>query len=127
MILHPIGVVTRTPDGTDEYGDTTYVETFTVVGGVYAPGASTELVQGQDTIIDQPTVYLPAGTAITALDVVIPDVVVDGDWQPITDSRGQPQGTRCQVDGDPVVWPASPFTGWTPALPVVARLERVTG
>lgn len=101
-----ITLVTRAKSGTDSYGNDVYGETTTTVVGAFAPGGSSELIQGQDTVITQPTVYLPAGTDVTSVDEV------------------EVNGLRYLVDGEPNAW-VSPFTGWAPGVEV--RLERVTG
>jgi hypothetical protein len=99
------------PTGKDGYGNDTYTPTPTVVPGcVFAPGGSTESVQGQDRVIDQPTVYAPTGTPATAYD----QATVPG------------YGT-CDVDGKPGAWPPNPFTGWQPPNSVVIKLKAVTG
>lgn len=105
-----VTLITRTVTGRDQYGNDQYGETSTTVGGVFAPGGSSELVQGQDTVISKPTVYLPAGTGVSAVDAIVVG------------------GLRYTVDGQPADWTAgSPFTGWVPQFPVVVQLQRVTG
>jgi hypothetical protein len=61
-------------------------------------------------VVTQPTVYLPA-PAPSAVD------------------RVAVGGLVFEVDGDPEDWSAqpNPFGGWSPDLPVVVRLRRVTG
>lgn len=99
------------PTGRDGDGNSTYTPaTFAVPGCVFAPGGSTELVQGQDLVIDQPTVYAPTGTAVGAPD----SVIVPG------------YGTF-DVDGAPQVWPPHPMTGWQPPNSVVIKLKDVSG
>lgn len=106
----PFGVtvtlITRAVTGQDNYGNDIYGETTSTVVGAFAPAGSSELVQGQDTVIDRPTVYLPSGTDVSAVDAV------------------QINGDRYQVVGTPNDW-SSPFTGW--AAGVEVRLEKVTG
>jgi hypothetical protein len=110
VLTYPFGqsitLVGRSRSGEDAYGNDTWTESTTTVVGVFAPGGSSELVQGQDTVISQPTVYLPAGTDVTAVDQI------------------EVGGVRYLVDGTPNTW-ASPFTGWKAGVEV--RLERVTG
>jgi hypothetical protein len=101
-----VSLVRRTKSGTDAYGNDAFTTTTTVVKGAFAPGGSTEQVQGQDVLITQPTVYLPAGTDVSAVDAID----IDGD--------------RFEVDGTPNHW-MNPFTGWQPGVEV--RLRRVTG
>lgn len=101
-----VSLVRRSKSGTDAYGNDAFTTTSTVVRGAFAPGGSTEQVQGQNVLITQPTLYLPAGTDVSSVDAVD----IDGD--------------RFEVDGSPNDW-TSPFTGWSPGVEV--RLKRVTG
>ena len=101
-----VSLVKRTKSGVDAFGNDVFTTTSTVVSGVFAPGGSSEQIQGQDVIVSQPTVYLPAGTDVAAVDAI--DI----------------NGDRFEVDGSPNDW-RNPFTGWRPAVEV--RLRRVTG
>jgi hypothetical protein len=76
------------------------------VTGAFNPGTSVELVQGEDILTTQPTVMLPPGTQVAAIDAV------------------QVDGLVYEVDGSPNA-PVNPFTGWQPG--VVVKLKRVTG
>jgi hypothetical protein len=101
-----VSVVTRTVNGRDSDGNTTYSETLTVVpGAIFNPGSSVELIQGQDILTIQPTVYLPDMNIgyVDAIDI---------------------DGARYEVDGSPNNW-TGPYTGrvW----PVEVRLRRATG
>lgn len=97
--------------GRNTEGNATYTPTSIAVPGcMFAPGASAELVQGQDLVTDQPTVYAPTGTQIGAPDTA----TVPG------------YGTY-DVDGSPNVWPPHPMTGWQPSNSVVVRLKGVAG
>lgn len=91
---------------TDAFGNDTWAEVAVTVPGIFVPGGSTEQIQGQDLLVTQPTVYLPAGTDVGYLDAVI----VAGD--------------RYDVDGSPNAY-VNPFTGWAPGIEV--RLRRATG
>lgn len=104
----PITVVTRTVSSRDAYGNDVSTTSTVVVDGVFAPGGSVERLAGGDTVTTQPTVYLPspAPKAVDAVTVA---------------------GVTYEVDGQPQTWPAHPFTGWVPDLPVVVPLRRVTG
>lgn len=104
-----VTLITRTVTGRDADGNDVYGETSLSVPAVFAPGGSSELVQGQDTVIYKPTVYLPAGTDVTAVDAL--------------EIGGQP----FEVDGQPQDWSAGSPTGWVPDFPIVVQLERVTG
>lgn len=101
----PVTLVKRTKGEPDDFGNDTWAEASTVVRGVVSPGSSIESVQGQDTLTDQPTVYLDPGTDLTHLDAVVI------------------AGLQYEVDGLPTVW-RHPLTGWTPGIEV--RLRRST-
>lgn len=101
--------VQRTVTGRDDHGNDVYTETDVSVDAVFVPGSSSELVQGQDTVLTHPTLYLPA------------------DPPPAPTDRVVVNGVTYDVDGTPQMWPASPFTGWQPDYPVVVRLLNVTG
>jgi hypothetical protein len=102
----PILLLTRTLAPRDADGNDTYTTVQTVTQGAFDPGGSTELVQGQDLVITQPTVLLPPGTAVGPLDAV------------------SVAGVTYEVDGSPNAY-TSPFTGWQPG--VVVKLRAVTG
>lgn len=101
-----VTLVKRVKSGTDGLGNDVFTTTTTDVPGAFNPGTSAELVQGQDVVTTQPTVYLPAGTDVVATDAV------------------QVAGEQFEVDGSPNVW-TNPFTGWAPGVEV--KLRRVTG
>ena len=94
----------------DGYGnDVPGTPTETPATGAFAPAGSTELIQGQDTVIANPTVYLTDGSPIPkATDKI----------------RREATGETFLVDGQPLVF-HNPFTGDEPGA--VVRLERVTG
>jgi hypothetical protein len=100
-------LVRRVLDGTDSYGDDTFTEVETTLTNVPAwPTSTREDVQGQATVYDLVTVFLPADTDIDAIDAVR---VYEGKYE---------------VEGrtDRFV---SPWDGFNPGLPV--PLRRVTG
>jgi hypothetical protein len=101
----PVTVVKRTRGLPDAFGNDTWTTSASVVRGVFAPGASVEQIQGQDTLVTQPIVYLPAGTDVTHLDAVVVD------------------GVTYEVDGSPSDWTHA-LTGWRPGIEV--RLRRAT-
>lgn len=106
-----ITLVTRTVTGQDADGNDVYGETTTTVQGVFAPGGSAEYPPGTgssggDQVISQPTVYLPLGTSLAAVDAV------------------EVGGVRYEVDGDPLVW-ASPSGSKLGGVQV--PLRKVTG
>lgn len=105
----PVVLKTRVKSGTDTLGNDVFTETDVPTQGVFAPGGSAELVQGQDVVTTQPTVYLPTGTAVAATDALTVN------------------GVPFEVDGDPLVWPPHPMTGWQPDYSVEVKLRRVTG
>ncbi len=93
--------------GADQYGNDVYTDADSVVTGcVFAPAGSTETLQGQNTVVDQPTLYVPTSVDVEAVDAITV------------------RGVRYEVDGTPVRF-TSPWTGWTP--PTVVRLKGVTG
>lgn len=100
-----VSLVKRVKSGEDALGNDVFSTSSTDVLGAFTPGGSSEQVQGQDTVITQPTVYLPAGTDVSAVDAI--DV----------------EGDRYEVDGSPNDW-QNPFTGWRPGVEV--KLRRVT-
>lgn len=103
--------VTRTVTGTDADGnDVTTDTTVAVPGCVFAPGASTEVLGNQDTVVDQPVLYAPTGTVVTAVSAVI-----------------VPGFGTYEVAGNPNAWPANPFTGRQPAVSVEIKLRAVVG
>lgn len=85
----------------DDLGNVVYDETeATDDGWLFAPAGFTELVQSQDTVISNPSLYkLGATSTPSAVDAVIVD------------------GVTYEVDGQPQLWP----------LGVVIRLENATG
>lgn len=101
-----VTLITRTVTGQDAYGNDIYGETSTTATAAFNPGTSAEVVQGQDLVTIQPSLYLP------------PEV----DPQPV--DAVEVGGQRFEVDGDTNVW-QSPFTGWQPGN--VLKLRRVTG
>jgi hypothetical protein len=101
-----ITVSTRTPTGRDGDGNTTYTTVNTVVRGQFVPAGSVEILQGQDIVVSQDTVYLPAGTVVQPVDRIVVG------------------GVTFEVDGSPNS-PVNGFTGWAPA--VVVKLRKVTG
>jgi hypothetical protein len=100
-----VTLVKRVKSGTDAFGNDVFSTTSVDVLGAFTPGGSSEQVQGQDVVITQPTVYLPAGTDVSAVDAI--DVA----------------GDRYEVDGSPNDW-RNPFTGWRPGVEV--KLKRVS-
>jgi hypothetical protein len=107
MIGEPVTLHTRSSNSLNALGieQSTYVDAV-ILGCAYDPGGSTELVQGQDIVVTQPTVYLPAGSTVGPIDQVTV------------------RGTRYEVDGSPNDW-RNPFTGV--AVGVVVKLKAVTG
>lgn len=122
-----VGLIKREIAGRDAQGNYVYSETLTALPGIYAPGGTTELLNGQDIVTALPEVYLPTGTDVTAIDVVIPQLVVDSSGVPVLDGQGNGQGERYEVNGKPSAWPPNPFSGWQPDISVVVPLKRVTG
>lgn len=105
----PISLIGRAATAEDTYGDDVLSDAPpVVVAGVFYPGTSGENTEGQDQVITQPTVYLP-DVDLTAVDAVIVN------------------GVTYEVDGDPLNWPANPFTAWRSPLPLQVPLRKVSG
>lgn len=100
-------IVSRGVTGQDADGNDIYGETQTSTSGVFAPEGSTELIQGQATVIANPTFYLTQGAPI-----------------PSAQDRLVIRGDSFEIDGQPQSF-HNPFTGAEPGP--VLRLERVTG
>lgn len=106
--MFPYGItVTVETLGQDRYGNRTVATSATVPGCAFAPGPSTEQMDGRDEVAEQGNLYAPAGTAFAPTDrIVLPD------------------GTTWEVNGTPSAW-ASPWTGWNPGIAI--PLKRVVG
>lgn len=102
----PMTILTSSVAGEDSDGNDIRTETSVATSGAFAPAGSSELIQGQDTVIDQPTVYLTPGAPV-----------------PAPTDRLQVRGTTYDVDGKPQVF-HNPFTGDEPGA--VIRLLEVT-
>lgn len=102
----PITVVARVKGAPDAFGNDTWTTTTTTVTGAFDPGTSVEQIQGEDLLVTQPRVFLPAGVDVAAVDSV------------------QFGGQSYEVDGAPIPW-TSPLTGWSPGVEV--KLRRATG
>lgn len=100
-------ILTRTVTGTDSDGNDVYTDVETETRGAFAPAGSTELVQGQATVLTHDTLYLDAGQPV-----------------PGPHDKVRARGVVRDVDGTPSVY-KSPFTGWSPGAAV--RLLEVTG
>lgn len=108
--------VYRVPPTKDRWGDTAGAPpTHTVPGCSFYLPTSTEVTQGQDTIVDRGVLLAPYGADIVATDEVeLPD-----------DAAVPPayRGSRWRVDGTPAQW-RSPLTGWQPGDEYQLRRER---
>lgn len=102
FILVSRGVTGRDSDGNDIYG-----ETQTATSGAFSPQGSTELIQGQATVLTHDTIYLDEGAPT-----------------PDPDDQVIARGLRYDIDGTPRVY-RNPYTGRTPGP--VLQLLRVTG
>lgn len=100
-------ILTRGVTGTDGDGNDVYGTTETLTSGAFAPEGSTELVQGQATVISNPTFYLSDGAPI-----------------PDADDQLRVRGVVYNIDGQPAQY-QNPYTGSAPGA--VLRLNRVTG
>lgn len=95
-------VTGQDPDGNDVYGDTE-----TPIYGAFAPSGSTELVQGQATVITHDTIYL-----------------AEGQSTPGPHDKVRVRGIVRDIDGTPNDY-HNPHTGTHPGA--VVRLVEVTG
>lgn len=105
----PIVLHSRTVTGQDIYHSDVYSSTDTATSGAFAPAGSTEVVQGQDTITTQDSVYITDLTGLPAVEAIDQLTV---------------RGVTYDVDGTPALW-VNPWSGETDGL--VIRLRGVTG
>jgi hypothetical protein len=99
-------IITQAIIGRDGDGNDVYGPAEVPVTGAFAPAGSTELIQGEDVVISNPTFYLDDGSPIPSA----------------TDSM-RIRGVEYLVDGKPQAF-HNPFTGDEPGA--VVRLENVT-
>jgi hypothetical protein len=113
MNLTTATLLQETSIGVDSNNNTVYGPNPVAVFGIFDPGSSSELVQGQDTVITQASFYLDASSPVPAPTdkLQIGDVVYEVDGTP--EVYDNPFG---------VVWG---FDGFTPGP--VLRLQKVTG
>ncbi len=103
VTLHQRTVTSQDARGNDVYSD----NAIQVTGCAVTYGASTENVEGTDTVVSDATVYMPDGSDPTAYDrMTLPD------------------GNTYEIQGKPVQQ-KSPFSGTTSYIEVHGRL--VTG
>jgi hypothetical protein len=103
---------TKLPGGKANDGEQWDEASAVPTAAAFAPGGSGEVQNGGDTVTTQPTLYgVDPGLGVTAYDAFIVNDL------------------RYEVDGDPQVWPANPFSGWVPndGATVVVALKKVTG
>lgn len=102
-------ILSRSVTGQDGDGNDVYGTTETATSGAFAPEGSTELIQGQNTVIDHPRIYLSDG----ATTPVVTDRI-----------RREATGEVFDIDGRPAAF-HNPYTDYEPGA--VLHLERVTG
>jgi hypothetical protein len=101
-----VTLIRRVVASTDPYGNDTTTETSATVDGCSVqPADSTEVLASADRITTRMRLYAPAGTDLTAVDAV------------------EHNGTRYEVDGEPMVWASLTGTGHH----VEAYLRKWTG
>lgn len=100
-------IVTRDVTGQDGDGNDVYGDVEVSVRGAFAPEGYTELIQGQDVVIANPTIFLE-----------------DGEPTPKPTDRMRVRGDVYEIDGKPLEY-RNPFSGDRPGA--VVRLEKVTG
>lgn len=99
--------ITRTVTGIPDAdgNDVFSTSSVAVPGCLFAPGGGSETLGNQDTVVDQPTLYVPTGTVVPSpIDAVMV------------------MGLTYEIDGSPNSWPSNP-TGYS----IVIRLRAVTG
>jgi hypothetical protein len=101
-------LIRRTPSGTlDEYNNDVLAETrVTVYNCVFVPAGSFENTVLQDQVSTTDTIFMPAGTVVTALDAI----EYDGDVY--------------EINGEPSAW-TSPFSGRV--SPIRINVSRISG
>lgn len=105
MFAHGITVTVERSGGTDRFGNALPGTSHSIAGCAVAPRSSEERTDGQATVISGRSLYLPAGSDITAHDVVV------------LNGAPQPGDERWQIEGEPAEW-TNPFTGWSPGIVV---------
>lgn len=100
-------IVSRTVTGQDGDGNDVYTDVSTATTGAFAPEGSTELIQGQDTVIANPKFYLSLGAPV-----------------PAATDRLVVRGLTYEIDGPPQFF-HNPFTAYEPGA--VLSLQRVDG
>ena len=100
-------ILTRTVTGQDSDGNDVYDDVETTTKGAFAPAGSTELIQGQETVLTHDTVYLEVGAPV-----------------PSPTDKLRRGTTVYDIDGTPRTY-QNPFTGFVPG-PVLSLLQ-VTG
>lgn len=100
-------IVSRTVTSQDADGNDVYSDTEMSTTGAFAPEGSSELIQGQNTVLTHPTIYLSNGAPV-----------------PSPTDKIRARGILYDIDGEPQVF-HNPFTGEEPGP--VLRLLRVTG
>lgn len=103
-----VTLITRTISGQNAQGNDVFTTTSTSIPNcAFDPGTSIEILNGRDTVITQPTVYLPSeAQSVFPIDAVTVN------------------GTTYEVDASPN-YNVNPFTGWQPGI--VVKLKQVTG
>lgn len=117
--MHTITVRVRRGGGRDRFGDPQPNVEHTIDGCIKWPrtnsrGGQTlgEAVDFSDTVTVGYSLHLPIGADLVATDdVLLPGEDEDGPWW--------------SVEGEPLPWGPSPFTGWEPGS--VASLTRSRG
>lgn len=100
-------ILTETVTGQDGDGNDVRTSTEVPTLGAFAPEGSTELIQGQTTVLDHDTVYLN-----------------DGEPAPSATDKMRVRGAVYDVDSRPAQF-HNPFTGYEPGA--VVTLLKVTG
>lgn len=112
VLTYTVTVKRRRGGGRDRFGDP-LPATVTEIGGcVKWPRSSTETADFSQQVATGYMLHVPAGTDLVATDeILFPGEPENGPWW--------------TVDGDPLPWGPSPFTGSQPGI--LAALTRATG
>lgn len=105
------GDVLVRPRGTDTWGDRGTSTTRTISGAVWWPRTSTETAEYSESVATGYMLSIPTEEQLASTDeVLLPGEREDGEWW--------------RVEGDPLGWGPSPFTGWTPGTIVALTRNR---
>lgn len=112
----------RRSAGRDNHGDPTPPSFHEIGGCVRWPRTSTESADYSQTVATGWMLSVPADSDLRSTDKVLLPVKGAGGW---VLPASPPDSAWWDVEGDPLPWGPSPFTGAEPGI--VVALTRVTG